>query len=138
MRVADLNVMSGEIRVRAKGGDEQMAMLSSRALKLMKQYLRQRPAGTESDRLWLTEEGEPLSYWGGQSVFRRLKARSGVGRVHSHLLRHHFAQVALEKGAERAAVQDMLGHKTDAMARRYAGSMRQQTAAKMMPRYSPI
>jgi site-specific recombinase XerD len=67
-----------------------------------------------------------------------LKVRSGVERIHSHLFRHNFAQVALEKGAERAAVQDMLGHKTDMMSRRYAGAVRQQTAARMMPRYSPF
>lgn len=138
LKIADLDLLSGEIQVRAKGGDLQMAVLSPRALKLVKQYLRERPAGAPTDHLWLAEDGRPLSYWGGQSVFRRLKGRSGVTRVHPHLLRHHFAQVALEKGAERAAVQDMLGHKTDAMSRRYAGNVRQRTAARMMPRYSPI
>jgi site-specific recombinase XerD len=138
MKAADLNVLSGEMRVRAKGGEIQMAALSPKALRLVKQYLRERPTDAPTEHLWLTEDGRPLSYWGGQSIFRRLKVRSGVARVHSHLLRHNFAQVALEKGAERAAVQDMLGHKTDAMSRRYAGGVRQRTAARMMPKYSPI
>ena len=39
--------------------------------------------------------------------------------------------------APRAAVMDMLGHMTDKMARRYAGSVRQETAAKMMPQFAP-
>jgi integrase len=38
------------------------------------------------------------------SIFRRLKERSGVKKVHAHLLRHTFAQHALLKGAERQAV----------------------------------
>ncbi len=29
-----------------------------------------------------------------------------------------------------------LGHETDAMSRRYAGAVRQQTAASMMPKYA--
>ncbi len=138
MKISDLNVLSGEIRVTAKGGEVQQAMLSPRALRLVKRYLRERPTEAPTDHLWLTESGSPLSYWGGQSVFRRLKGRSGVGRVHSHVLRHHFAQEALEKGAERAAVQDMLGHKTDAISRRYASNARTETAARMMPEYSPV
>jgi site-specific recombinase XerD len=138
LKMQNVDVMSGEIAVRAKGGDEQVAVLSQRALKLLKRYLKERPTNSSTDYVWQTEDGRPLSYWGGQSIFRRLKVRSGVTRAHAHMLRHNFAQVALEKGAERAAVQDMLGHKTDAMSRRYAGNVRQRTAAKMMPRYSPI
>jgi len=101
-------------------------------------YLRVRSTESSSSHLWLTDEATPLTYWGGQSVFRRLKVRSGIDRLHPHLLRHTFAQVALERGAERAAVQDMLGHSTEAMTRRYAGSVRQQSAARMMPKYSPL
>ncbi len=132
-----LDRVSGEVQVRVKGGRERIVRLSPKALKLVKDYLKVR-SGRESGKLWLTAEGEPLSYWGGQSVFRRLKGRSGVTKLHAHLLRHTFAQVALTKGAERAAVQDMLGHRTDAMSRRYAGSVRAETAARMMPEYSPL
>ena len=88
--------------------------------------------------MWLTAEGGPVSYWGLQTVFRRLKERTGITELHAHLLRHTFAQVALTKGAERAAVQDMLGHRSDAMTRRYSGLVRQETAARMMPKFSPL
>jgi len=136
--LARLDKISGEVQVRVKGGRERVVRISPRALKLVKGYLKLRPARATSGRIWLTVDGEPLSYWGGQSVFRRLRVRSRVDKLHAHLLRHTFAQVALEKGAERAAVQDMLGHRTDAMARRYAGRVREQAAARMMPEYSPI
>lgn len=136
--LARLDRISGEVQVRVKGGRERVVRISPRALKLVKEYLKLRPARATSGRVWLTAEGEPLGYWGGQSIFRRLKGRSGVPKLHAHLLRHTFAQVALEKGAERAAVQDMLGHRSDAMARRYAGNVRLQTAARMMPEYAPI
>jgi site-specific recombinase XerD len=94
--------------------------------------------GVDCDRLWVTDYGKPLSYWGAQSVFRRLKSRSGVTRLHAHLCRHTMAQNALLKGAGRAEVQDILGHKTDAMARKYAGAVRQFVAAQNMARYSVV
>jgi hypothetical protein len=35
-------------------------------------------------------------------------------------------------------VQEMLGHSTNAMTRRYAGQVRQIEAARRMPKYAPI
>ena len=71
-------------------------------------------------------------------MMRTLKRRSGVARVHWHLFRHGFAQTALRKGAEIGTVQEMLGHTSNAMTRRYAGHVRQIEAARRMPRYAPI
>jgi site-specific recombinase XerD len=69
---------------------------------------------------------------------RSLKQRSGIARVHWHLFRHGFAQHALRKGAEIGTVQEMLGHSSNAMTRRYAGQVRQSEAARRMPRFAPI
>jgi integrase/recombinase XerD len=111
--------------------------MSPATLKAVRAYLRIRPQ-VASEYLWLTEDGEVLSYWGGQSFIKRLKKRSGVKRFHAHLCRHTFGQVALQKGAERALVQDMLGHKSDLMTRRYTGDVRKTTAAKAMPKYAAV
>jgi site-specific recombinase XerD len=137
MKLADLNELTGEFRVVEKGGVERPAQMSPAALRSVRVYLRVRPAGA-SGYLWLTEDGELLSYWGGQSFIKRLKQRSGVKRFHAHLCRHTFGQVALQKGAERALVQDMLGHKSDVMTRRYTGDVRKTTAAKAMPRFAAV
>jgi site-specific recombinase XerD len=93
---------------------------------------------SDADQLWLIAEGTPLTYTGAQTIFRRLKSRSGVGRVRSHLLRHGFAQAALAKGAHPGMVQEMLGHTTSSMTRRYLGWAKQEEAARQMPKYSPI
>lgn len=138
LRLSDLDQVSGEFAVVQKGGSTILARLSPRALKLVKQYLKERPRDLPTDALWVTDEGTPLAEGGVRAIFRRLKKRSGVERIHPHLFRHHFAQRALEKGAERALVQDLLGHSSDLMSRRYAGSVRQTTAAKRMPEYSPL
>lgn len=136
--MASFDRVTGEIRVIGKGNKERWVRLSPGAMREVKAYLKKRPEEGPSDRLWLTENGSPLTYWGAQSVFRRLKDRSGVTRVHAHLLRHNFAKKALQNGAERGVLQDMMGHATTVMTNRYLGDERKAQASREMPRYSPI
>jgi len=136
MRVDDVDDVSGEFTVVAKGGKQRPVRLSVSALKAVKRWKRWRTAADGVTALWTTEEGRPLSYDGGMSVFRRVKKRSGVGRVHAHLLRHTVGQAAIEAGAEPSRVQDLLGHETDAMTRRYTREARARMAAQLMPKYA--
>ena len=68
----------------------------------------------------------------------RSSAGCGIVRVHCHLFRHGFAQTALTKGAPPALDQEMLGHSTNVMTRRYLGQARRTEAARQMPKYAPI
>ena len=107
-------------------------------MKALREYLRLRTPKVEGDPMWLTAAGKRFGYWGATSLFRRLQRTCGIPRLHAHLLRHTFAQTALLKGADRGAVQDMLGHATDAMTRRYSGEVRQRLAAQQMPQVAPL
>ena len=71
-------------------------------------------------------------------LIRRVRRRSGVTRAHYHLFRHGFAQAAPVKGAHPGMVQEMLGHTTGTMTRKYLGWTKQEEAARQMPEYSPI
>jgi len=134
-----LDRATGEIKFfRGKGSKERCAWISPGALKYVRTYLRIRPRTAEDARLWIQDDGTPLSVWGVQSVMRRLKERSGIARLHWHLFRHGFCQTALRKGAEIGTVQEMLGHTSNTMTRRYAGQVRQIEAARRMPKYAPI
>jgi integrase/recombinase XerD len=137
MTVSGLDRVSGEFAVSVKGGRVQLCKLSPGALKDLRRYLVVR-GQVATDRLWVTDAGAPLTYWGAQAMIRRLQRRSGVKRFHAHLCRHMVAQNALLKGAGRAEVQDILGHATDAMARRYAGTARQVVAAQNMAKYAVV
>jgi len=138
LTLANLDKIHGDIVTIGKGRRERRARLSPRALKYVREYLRDRPHEGESDRLWLQADGYPLGYWGGMSVMRRLRERSGIARLHWHLFRHGFAQAALGKGAHPGMVQEMLGHATSTMTRKYLGHAKQSEAARQMPAYAPI
>lgn len=133
---SSVDLVTGRFVVLGKGGKERPCKLGAEHLKILRRWLRVRMAD-DTDALWTTAAGHPLSYWGAQDVFRRIRARTGVA-VHAHLCRHTFAQAALEKNAERAMVQDMLGHSSDAMLRRYTKLARAETAAEQMPRFAAV
>lgn len=129
--------LHGELIVTGKGGHIREAKLNHRVLKYVREYLRVRPR-TEVDRLWVTEYGHALTYLGAHGIIKRVRRKSGLDRLHWHLFRHGFAQHALEKGAHPGMVQEMLGHATAAMTRKYLGAVKQREAARLMPQYSPI
>ena len=120
---------SGWVKTVGKGNRERIVRVGERALKYLRAYLRRRTVADGCGALWTTYKGTPLSYGGGQMVFRRLRRRSGITIAHAHRFRHTWAQTALRKGAEGALVQDAMGWSSDAMVRRYGGWVRSQTAA---------
>jgi site-specific recombinase XerD len=116
----DLDGVSGEFAVVEKGAKHRPVRMSPRALKLTRRYRTLRP-GTGSGRLWMTALGALLTYWGGQSVFRRVRWRSGVTRLHAHLCRHTFGQVALAMSRKAAFATHSPRAKSTPPARRLAG-----------------
>lgn len=110
----------------------------SRARRYLNQYLGRRPHNRVADQLWVTDIGEPLSYWGAQNILRRARKRSGIARVHSHLFRHGIAHRAADQGAYPGEIQLLLGHASMALAKRYTGSAAKRQGARLMPQHSPI
>jgi site-specific recombinase XerD len=138
LTINDIDPYSGWVRTVGKGNKERIVKITERARKYLRGYLHRRKAADDCLALWTTEDSKALSYFGGQSVFRRLKKRSGVKIAHAHRFRHTWTQTALKKKAERALVQDAMGWSSDAMVRRYGGWVRSETAAAAMPEFAPL
>jgi site-specific recombinase XerD len=130
--------ISGTFKVTEKGEVEREAALSQRARKWMNEYLARRPKRAATDQMWVTQYGTGLSEDGLRMVFRRAKERSGIDRLHAHLLRHGMGQHAAEQGLAVGEIQTLLGHKTQTMARRYAGKALDRQGARLMVQFSPI
>jgi integrase len=116
--------------------------LDPAALARVRSYLRLRPE-TDCPAMFVTDAGQAISYQGGRMIWRRMKTRSGVKRLGSHLVRHTYAQRMAggdpARGIPPAAIgeiQDVLGHTSDKMARHYAGAARTYAAADIMAKYS--
>jgi len=109
LRVEDLSLDEGRIRLRGKGDKERVVPLGTPAIQALETYIAQgRPNATtrQSDnRLFLSERGQPLSR---QWIWRLVKASEATASPHK--LRHSCATHMVEHGADLRSVQILLGH----------------------------
>lgn len=113
IRIQDLNVEGGFLRVFGKGAKERVVPMNHRAAGKMKRYqLELRPSLVRhkgSPYLFLSNRGEPMTrqrFWQALKEFGRA---AGV-EISPHVLRHSFATHLLDGGADLRSVQKMLGH----------------------------
>jgi integrase/recombinase XerC/integrase/recombinase XerD len=86
---------------------------------------------------FLTLDGYPMSYNALRLMMTRLAARSGVERLHAHLLRHTFAVNYLVNGGDLFTLQQILGHTTLEMVRRYV-NLANTHVMTQHKRFSPV
>ncbi|MDQ6418671.1 tyrosine-type recombinase/integrase [Paenibacillus sp. LHD-117] len=117
----DINLQTMSTRVIGKGNKEREVYFSFKAMFHIRKYLSDRkdndPALFVSERL---PHGR-LSRRGIQREIGVIAALAGLQkRVSPHTLRHTFATLTLNNGAELAAVQQLLGHESPATTQIYA------------------
>ncbi|MFO8100843.1 MAG: tyrosine-type recombinase/integrase [Dehalococcoidia bacterium] len=97
------------------------------------------PTG-ETDGLWLTEEGHPMTKQGVQQVIRRLKEDAGLKHLKGtvHKLRHTFATTYLRHTRDMKGCRLLLGHSTLAMTERYTQFVEVEDALKAYDGKGPL
>ena len=96
-----------------------------------------RPADPRTTNFFLNMYGEPLKYEAIKSVFERLAKKSGITRLHPHLLRHTAATRMLANGADLHSVQRLLRHSDIRTTLRYLHLVPEQLQEKMRL-FSPL
>ncbi len=115
LRMANLGLNQGLVRILGKGGKERLVPMGEEALAWLARYLKQaRPLllgpGSE-DIVFPSQRGQPMTR---QTVWYRLRRHAQVAGVRKplspHTLRHAFATHLINHGADLRAVQLLLGH----------------------------
>jgi len=121
MNRQDIDISRQSARVIGKGDKEREVYFSFRSLYHLRRYL-----GTRSDAipaLFVTER-KPYHRLGNRSIQRdidRVAAAAGLDkRVTPHILRHTFATLSLNNGADLVSIQHMLGHASPTTTQIYA------------------
>jgi site-specific recombinase XerD len=94
-----------------KGGRSRIIPLTEEAISAVRDWLDVRPA-TRASALFVTVRGNRIYPSRLQVIWRRVLQQSGVGRpgVTLHTLRHSFATLLLQSGANLFTIQKLLGH----------------------------
>lgn len=122
LNMSDAYIDQGYLKVMGKGSKERMIPIGNTARKALQRYVfhfRPEPLYPDQDCLFLTLEGKPMTGNGVKLVFQRLAQKSGVRRLHVHLCRHTFATNYLINGGDVFSLQQILGHTSLEMVRRY-------------------
>jgi site-specific recombinase XerD len=122
LHMSDAYIDQGYLKVMGKGSKERMVPIGNTARKALQRYVfhfRPEPLYPDQDCLFLTLEGKPMTGNGVKLIFQRLAHKSGVRRLHVHLCRHTFATNYLINGGDVFSLQQILGHTSLEMVKRY-------------------
>lgn len=125
LRLADVDLERGVLKVLGKGAKERLTFLGRPARQVLAAYLPLREAllarrGMATSALFLNRQGGPLSARGVARIVAARARQAGVpGGLNPHALRHSFATHLLEGGADLRAVQELLGHASISSTQRY-------------------
>lgn len=113
LKIEDVHIDEGSIKVFGKGRKERSVAIGLTVQKELMTYIdfyRPKPARPDIQNVFLTDEGFPLTLSGLGSIFERLKKRSGISRLHAHLLRHTALTMMIEREVPAFVVQGWAGH----------------------------
>lgn len=111
--VHDVDAARWALRVRGKGSRERVVHVAPPEVRaIFVAYLDARPAlAPKGPALFVNALGARLSTQSVRGVLHQAARRAGLERrVTPHMLRHTFATLLVENGADLRAVQDILGH----------------------------
>lgn len=134
----DWDWATGTLTVRrSKGGRIRQVVLHPAANAELKKYVFRHRPDVAVREIFLTEEGQPLTYSGLRMLFRRLQERTGI-RVHPHLLRHTFALWWVTAGGSLHELQALLGHSSPAMSLQYGRMVSDRVDPDRQAAFSPV
>ena len=115
LRISCLYREERYLRVLGKGGKERLVPISQRAIDEINSWFVQRDAMVikpgEVDFVFLNSRGSHLTRTMVLIMIKKYAAMAGLKKTISpHTLRHSFATVMLEGGADLRVIQEMLGH----------------------------
>ena len=117
LKLSQLHLEEGFIRVLGKGTKERLVPISPRAIKELKLWFTDRVhlkiKRGEEDFVFLSKRGGHLTRTMILIMIKRQAEEAGLKKTISpHTLRHSFATALLKGGADLRAIQAMLGHES--------------------------
>jgi site-specific recombinase XerD len=140
VKAENMDLDNGFLLVMGKGRKERAIPFGYTAERMLRRYntfFRPRPALPTVDEFFLTQDGYPLTKNAMAMLFARAKKRTGITRLHPHLLRHTYGIRAQEQGMPTITLQHYMGHSSSKVTERYVHAA-QSEKLKRARGYSPV
>ncbi len=117
LKVNNMYFDEGFVRVTGKGDKERLVPIGGKTIRQVKYYLeyyrRETQTNESKNVLILNQRGRAISRVYVFKLVKLLAEKVGIRKsISPHTLRHSFATVLIEAGADLRAVQQMLGHES--------------------------
>lgn len=117
LKLSDLYLEEGFIKVEGKGNKQRLVPISSRAIREIQLYFLDRNMieikPDFEDFVFVTKRGKNISRIMVFHIIKKLSDTIGMKKnISPHTFRHSFATHLLERGANLRAIQCMLGHES--------------------------
>lgn len=114
-----IHIAEGYAIVNGKGNKERFVPLGLNSKRALLRYCAIVPNREKETPLFVKDTLIPIKESTVKQLFRKLKSRSGIPRLHPHLLRHTFATRYIERGGDIYSLQSILGHTSLEMVKKY-------------------
>jgi len=130
------DIHSDHLIVSGKGNRERLLPLTGPVKDVLDRWLQVR--GGRGEHLFPSEQGPCLTDSGLRQLVERVGLKAGIQGVHPHLLRHTYATLSLENGADMAGIQRILGHSSIAVTEKFYTRIRLSYLREHHARSSPL
>ena len=111
LRIGDLDMIRGTIRVIGKGSKIRVVPVGDKSLEIIKAYLNFNPCENYKSPLITVNNGKKLyPKFVYRTVKKYLSKVTDIKKKSPHILRHSSATHMLDRGADLRAVKEILGH----------------------------
>ena len=93
-----------------KGKKDRYVFFSEEMLKQLRRWLKYKDRYRQSEYIFCTNKGKPLSVSNYETNFKKYGVRIGLEEIHPHMLRNNFAKRFLMRGGDIYTLSKILGH----------------------------
>ena len=136
IKIPDLDMNTGLIKVMGKGQKERIVRISSFAREVLTEYLKVRQ--DKSTFLLENNYGQPLGKHGIQIMIRKFKDLNPNIKISPHIFRHTFAIYLLRAGGDIFTLQTLGGWEDLALPKMYSEAVQKEHALRVHEKVSPV
>ena len=110
LKIADVNFINNCIIINGKGNKQRIVPMGRIVRKYLERYINIYRPEVSHDFVLCNISGSPLTADAIKSLFNRIVNRTGIERLHPHLLRHTFATSFILGGGSVEMLRIYMGH----------------------------